>query len=223
MRILALDTSSEFCSVALWQDGEMLSRIELVGQKHSEVLMQMLDELLRTTEVKLAQLDGIAFGAGPGSFTGVRIACGVAQGLALGADVPVLGISTLLALAQASEHNKVITALDARMGEVYFAAYQKQSGQWHTVHEPTLCLPQAAPSLEGNGWAGVGSGFAAHGAALAMRYAGQIEQMSASLMPQASAMAQLAAPIFATGQGIDAALAMPIYLRDKVALKSCER
>lgn len=223
MRILALDTSSEFCSVALWQDGGITTRIAQVGQRHSELLLQMLDELLSTAEVRLAQLNGIAFGAGPGSFTGVRIACGVAQGLALGADIPVLGISTLLALAQASGQAKVIAALDARMSEVYFAAYQQQGEQWRTVQEPTLCLPEAAPSLEGNGWAGVGSGFAAHGVALATRYSGQIEQTNFSLMPQASAMAQLAAPMFAAGQGLDAALAMPIYLRDKVALKTCER
>ena len=124
MRILALETSTEYCSVALWQDGAIVERCELVGQKHSELLMEMLDGVLREANITLAQLDGIAFGAGPGSFTGVRIACGVAQGLALGADLPVVGICTLAALAQASGYEKVIATLDARMAEVYHAAYE---------------------------------------------------------------------------------------------------
>jgi tRNA threonylcarbamoyladenosine biosynthesis protein TsaB len=102
MRILALDTSTEYCSVALWQDGVVVERCELVGQKHSETLMAMLDALLFKARVKLEQLDGIAFGMGPGSFTGVRIACGVTQGLALGANLPVVGVCTLEALAEAS-------------------------------------------------------------------------------------------------------------------------
>ena len=223
MRILALEASTEYCSVALWQDGNIASRCELVGQKHSEVLIEMLDELLRAEDVTLAQVDGIAFGMGPGSFTGVRIACGVAQGLALGADLPVVGICTLHALAQASGRDKVIAALDARMAEVYHAAYERRGDTWVTVCEPSLCLPQAAPQVAGSGWFGAGSGFAAHGAALAERYAGQLAGSDAQAVPQASAIAMLAAPLFAAGQGVDAAQAIPLYLRDKVALKTSER
>jgi len=223
MRILALETSTEYCSVALWQDGTVLDRCELVGQKHSEILIEMLDALLCEAGVKLAQLDGIAFGMGPGSFTGVRIACGVAQGLALGADLPVVGVCTLQALAQSSGRDKVIAALDARMGEVYHAAYEKREGEWVAVCEPSLCLPQAAPQVAGNGWSGVGSGFALHGAALNERYAGQLTGSDAKAVPQASAIAILAALRFAAGEGVDAAQAMPLYLRDKVAFKTCER
>jgi tRNA threonylcarbamoyladenosine biosynthesis protein TsaB len=102
MRVLALDTSTEYCSVALWQDGAVMARSELAGQKHSELLISMLEALLNEAGVKLAQLDGIAFGKGPGSFTGVRIACGTAQGLAFGANLPVAGVCTLEALAEAS-------------------------------------------------------------------------------------------------------------------------
>jgi tRNA threonylcarbamoyladenosine biosynthesis protein TsaB len=223
MRILALETSTEYCSVALWQDGAIVERCELVGQKHSELLMEMLDGVLREANVTLAQLDGVAFGAGPGSFTGVRIACGVAQGLALGADLPVVGVCTLQALAQASGHNKVIAALDARMAEVYHAAYEKRAGEWVTVSEPGLCLPQDVTQVEGTGWFGAGSGFAVHGAALGDRYAGQLAESDAQAVPQAGAIAQLAAVMFAAGQGVDAAQAMPLYLRDKVALKTSER
>ena len=223
MRILALEASTEYCSVALWQDGNIASRCERVGQKHSEVLIEMLDELLRGERVRLAQVDGIAFGKGPGSFTGVRIACGVAQGLALGADLPVAGVCTLQALAQTSGHDKVIAALDARMAEVYHAAYERRGETWVTVCEPSLRLPQAAPQVAGSGWFGAGSGFIAHGAALGERYAGQLAGCDAQAVPQASAIAVLAAPLFAAGQGVDAAQAMPLYLRDKVALKTSER
>lgn len=223
MRILALETSTEYCSVALWLDGVLHERCELVGQQHSVVLLPMLDGLLREAGMPLRDLDGIAFGAGPGSFTGVRIACGVAQGLAFGASLPVLGISTLLALAQASGRDKVIAALDARMAEVYCAAYERRDGEWLTVHEPALCLPQDMPCLEGGSWFGVGSGFLAHGDLLRACYAAQLAEVDAQAVPQAGAIAQLAAPLFAAGGGVDAAEALPLYLRDKVALKTSER
>ena len=223
MKVLALETSTEYCSVALWQDGVVTSKSEKVGQRHSELLMAMLDGVLAEAGIKLAQLDGIAFGAGPGSFTGVRIACGVAQGLALGANLPVIGICTLQAVAQGSGKNRVIAALDARMAEVYFAVYEKCEGAWLTVCAPCLCLPQDTPAVEGADWLGAGSGFAAHGTMLQARYDGQFGSIDASCVPQASAIAELAAPMFAAGLGLDAALAMPLYLRDKVALKTSER
>lgn len=223
MRILALETSTEYCSVALWQDGNVVNRSELVGQRHSELLMEILDNLLHEAGIKLTELDGIAFGAGPGSFTGVRIACGVTQGLALGADLPVVGVCTLQALAQAAGHDKVIAALDARMGEIYHAAYEKQAGSWVTICEPSLCFPQLAPQVQGSGWFGTGSGFAMYGAVLDDRYAGQIAGSDTLAVPQAIAIAEFAAPLFAAGQGMDAAHAMPFYLRDKVALKTSER
>jgi len=223
MKIIAIETSTEFCSVALWQDGVVTGKSENVGQKHSEVLMAMLDSVLKQAGVKLAQLDGIAFGAGPGSFTGVRIACGVAQGLALGANLPVIGICTLQAVAQGSGKDKVIAALDARMAEVYFAVYEKRDGKWIAECAPCLCLPQDTPAVDGSGWLGAGSGFAAHGQVLQARYDGQLVAIDATCVPQAGAIAELAAPMFAAGLGLDAALAMPLYLRDKVALKTSER
>ncbi|MDD5384759.1 MAG: tRNA (adenosine(37)-N6)-threonylcarbamoyltransferase complex dimerization subunit type 1 TsaB [Gallionella sp.] len=223
MRVLALETSTEYCSVALWLDGVIISRCELVGQKHSELLMAMLDDVLKQAGVKLAQLDGIAFGMGPGSFTGVRIACGVAQGLAFGANLPVAGVCTLQALAEASGKPRVIAALDARMGEIYHAAYEKHDGAWIAVSEPCLCKPEEAPQVPGNDWFGAGSGFAVHGAVLNRRYAGQLQGADDAAVPQATAIAALGAAQFIQGRGADAAEALPLYLRDKVALKTCER
>ena len=223
MKILALETSTEYCSVALWQDGITLARNELAGQKHSEMLMPMLDALLQDAGCGIRDMDGIAFGSGPGSFTGVRIACGVAQGLALGADLQVAGISTLLALAEGSGHARVIAALDARMGEIYCAAYEKQGEGWMEVFVPCLCKPEEAPAVTGGGWFGAGSGFAAFSDSLQKRYAGQLAGMDADAVPRAEHIAALGALRFAGGLGMDAASAQPFYLRDKVALKTAER
>ena len=223
MRILALETSTEYCSVALWQDGAVIERCELIGQKHSEVLIEMLNELLCAADVKLTQLDGIAFGMGPGSFTGVRIACAVTQGLAFGANLPVVGVCTLRALAETASQPRVIAALDARMGEIYHAVYEKHDDLWTTVSEPCLCKPEDAPLMMDENWFGAGSGFAAHGAALQARYAGQLRAADGTLIPQAAAIAALGAAQFKLGCGVDAAEALPLYLRDKVALKTSER
>ena len=223
MNILALDTSTEYCSVALWCDGAVMEHFELAGQKHSEMLIAMLDALLEDAGIKIKQVDGIAFGKGPGSFTGVRIACGAAQGLALGANIPVFGVCTLEALAEASGKQRVIAALDARMGEVYHAAYEKHDDVWTTVSEPCLCKPEDAPAVPGDDWFGTGSGFAMHGAALGQRYAGQLLGTDGAAVPQAAAIAALGATQFKLGRGVDAAEALPLYLRDKVALKTSER
>jgi tRNA threonylcarbamoyladenosine biosynthesis protein TsaB len=228
MKLIALETSTEYCSVALWQNGAVSERCELVGQKHSEVLIAMLDALLRDAGITVKQVNGIAFGKGPGSFTGVRIACGVAQGLALGADVSVVGVCTLKALAEASGKDKVIAALDARMGELYLAAYEKRNGEWVTVIEPCLCKPGDAPQVPGNSWFGAGSGYAVNpssssGQALSQHYGKQLLGTDALAVPQAGAVAQIAAIEFARGNAVDAALALPLYLRDKVALKTSER
>ena len=223
MKILALETSTEYCSVALWHDGAVSERCELVGQKHSEMLLAMLDALLLDAGLEIRDMDGIAFGKGPGSFTGVRIACGAAQGLALGANLEVVGVCTLEALAQASGRDKVIAALDARMGEIYLAAYEKHEDAWTTVIAPRLCKAEDAPLLTDSAWYGVGSGFAVNGDVLQARYGEQLCAVDAQVVPQAGAVAQLAAIEFAKGNALDAALALPLYLRDKVALKTCER
>ncbi|MDO8465212.1 MAG: tRNA (adenosine(37)-N6)-threonylcarbamoyltransferase complex dimerization subunit type 1 TsaB, partial [Gallionella sp.] len=123
----------------------------------------------------------------------------------------------------ASGKPRVIAALDARMGEIYHAAYEKRDGSWVGVSEPRLCKPEGAPEVPGNGWFGAGSGFAVHGKALSERYAGQLQGMDGATVPQAAAIAALGAAQFAQGRGKDAAEALPLYLRDKVALKTHER
>lgn len=223
MNFLALETSTEHCSVALWRGGGVTSRCELAVQKHSEMVIAMVDALLKDAGFTIRDMGGIAFGKGPGSFTGVRIACGVAQGLALGIDRKVVGICTLEALAEASGKNKIIAVMDARMGELYLAAYEKTEGEWMTVVEPCLCKPEDAPLVEGDDWFGAGSGFAVSGDALHARYGDRLSGIDAKAVPQAAAIAVLGAVQFSRGRGMDAAEALPLYLRDKVALKTSER
>lgn len=223
MKILALDTSAEFCTLALWLDGDVIVGEERAGRKHTELVLPMLQRMLAESGLGLGQLDGIAFGAGPGSFTGLRIACGVAQGLALGAGLPVVGVSTLEALAESAGRPQVIACLDARMGEIYHAAYRREDQAWRTVAAPSLCLPQDAPQVPGGDWIGCGSGFDAYSDVLRARYHGRLVQVIPGRAPHAREMARLAVPRFAAGEGQDPALAAPVYIRNKVALKESER
>lgn len=190
---------------------------------HSQLLLPMVDELLRRHAVVLKDLDGIAFGCGPGSFTGLRIACGVTQGLAFGAGVPVVGVSTLLALAEAAQSERAVCCLDARMGEIYHAAYMREDGEWRAVHEASLCTPDAAPPLPAGAWTGCGSGFAAHEQALASRYAECLSEIRPEAYPHAREIARLGAHELEQGNGVPAEQALPVYIRDKVALRSDER
>lgn len=222
MRLLALDTSTEYLSVALRVGGETLSRDLHAGQQHSDLVLPLVQTLLSEAGLALRELDCIAFGQGPGTFTGLRIGCGVAQGLAFGAEIPVAPVSTLLALAEGSREERVIACLDARMGEIYHAAYVREGTQWRTVHGPSLCAPDGAPPLDGGRWAGVGSGFSVHHGALSSRYAGQLKRVDGTLFPHAADIAALAE---AAGPAawVAAEDAAPVYLRDKVALKMNER
>ena len=223
MKILALETSTELCSAALWCDGTMDAREIVAGQRNSELLLPMVEQLLAAHGVNVRDLTGIAFGSGPGAFTGVRIACGVAQGIAFGIDVPVAGVGTLLALAEASGAQRVVCCLDARMGEVYHAAYEKRADGWDEVHAPGLYKPAAVPELPGGAWSGCGSGFAAFRDELAARHAGSVERVIEDLVPHAREIAALAARQFASGGAVDAADALPLYVRNKVALRVDER
>lgn len=201
----------------------MLNREVLAEQRHSALILPMIRQVLEEAGLNLTQLDGIAFGAGPGSFTGLRIACGVAQGLALGAGLPVAGICTLEALAHEAGGSNVIAALDARMNEIYHAAYKKTPDGWQAVSKPALCLPRDAPVVPGKNWRGCGSGFDRYGRELRARYEGVVSDMVTGMRPHARAMAQLAVTAFGKGQVIDPADAAPFYIRDKVALKENER
>ena len=223
VKILALETSTELCSAALWLDGKVDAREVVAGQRNSELLLPMVDALLAANQLTARDLDGVAFGAGPGAFTGVRIACGVAQGIAFGIEVPVAGVGTLLALAQASRATHVVCCLDARMGEVYHAAYEKRGDDYSEVHAPGLYKPAAVPALPDGEWAGCGSGFAVYRSELMARYAGRVERVIEGLAPHAREIAVLAARRFARGDTVDAADAAPLYVRNKVALRVDER
>ncbi|MCC6533893.1 MAG: tRNA (adenosine(37)-N6)-threonylcarbamoyltransferase complex dimerization subunit type 1 TsaB [Burkholderiales bacterium] len=218
MKILALDTSTEYCSAALWCDGAVATEAVHAGQRHTELLLPMVDRLLGDAALALGALDAIAFGAGPGSFTGLRIACAVAQGLAFGADLPVVGIGTLLALAEASGAQAAVCCLDARMREVYFAAYRRAAGSWQSVHAPALYAAAQVPVLSAGLWTGCGNGFRVHGEALAHRLGAALATVSPASVPHARDIATLAAAELARGGGRPPHEALPIYIRDKVAL-----
>ncbi len=223
MKILALDASTENLSLALWLDGEVHAIDEHAGQTHSQIILPRIRTLLDEARLEMSDLEGIVFGAGPGSFTGLRISCGVAQGLAFGAGLPVFGVSTLLALAQAAGHEKVIACLDARMGEVYLAAYQKTLAGWQEVSAPGLYKPDSLPEIAGADWLGAGSGWDAYHEALLSQYQSQCSSWLPKRFPTASAMAELAAPEFMAGRGLPAAQAAPVYIRNKVAFTTSER
>ncbi|HXU41735.1 MAG TPA: tRNA (adenosine(37)-N6)-threonylcarbamoyltransferase complex dimerization subunit type 1 TsaB [Burkholderiales bacterium] len=207
MRFAALETSTDWCSVALWVDGEIHALERRTPNRHSEHVLPMLESLTK----QAGRLDAIAFGAGPGSFTGLRIACGVAQGIAFAHGLPVLGVSTLEATAEEAGAPRVVACLDARMREVYYAALEKREHGWQEVIAAQCVAPAEAPQAPGDGWVGAGNGFAAYGDF-------GLRKVFPEVHPTAAAVARLAAPRLAAGEGVDASLAVPLYLRDKVAL-----
>ena len=222
--ILAIETSAELASCALLVGDTVLERATAGVRTHSQSILPMVQELLREAGIALADCDAIAFGAGPGSFTGVRTACGVAQGLAYGANLLVLPMMTLAAMAEAcrarSGASEVLAVLDARMGEVYWAQY-RFDGAWQTVVAPTLSAPQAVAPLAVAGLQACGNGFEAYADAFADQpfAAGALP----AIAPHAREMALLAVAALAAGDGVPAAQAQPIYLRNKIAFTTAER
>lgn len=231
--ILAIETSSELASCALFNSeaansaasSSVIARESAGVRTHSQSVLPMVQELLQEAGVKLADCDAIAFGAGPGSFTGVRTACGVAQGLAFGAGLPVLPMVTLAAMAEACRTrtgaSEVLAVLDARMNEVYWAQYRYVDGGWTAVCEPALCAPQDVAPQPVDGLAACGNGFAAYPEAFIGKdfAAGAIGDM----LPHAREMAVLGVGALAAGLALPADQAQPIYLRNKVAYTSAER
>ena len=218
MRFAAIETSTEWCSVALYIDGEIAGAERRAGHRHSELALPMLEGLFKSRKMQVENLDAIAFGAGPGSFTGLRIACGLAQGLALPGNLPVIGIPTLEAMAEECGTDRVVACLDARMREVYYTALEKAGGRWREVVPVQCVAPDAAPPPPGEGWVGCGNGFAAFPGFLRNK----MTSVKPEIHPSALAVARLAAPRLAAGEGVDAGAAAPLYIRDKVALTAQE-
>jgi tRNA threonylcarbamoyladenosine biosynthesis protein TsaB len=223
VKILALETSTDFCSVSLLVGDDIHSTGEDAGQRHSELLLPMVDEVLRGADLKVSDLDAIAFGAGPGSFTGLRIACGVAQGLAFAVDGRCIPVSSLEALAQASGGSGVVVCTDARMGQVYHAAFERDGTGWREVLSPSLCSPDALPELPEGAWLGCGSGFDRYPQIMAGAYRTRVEQVRTGMLPHAREIALLGAQYLAAGRSVPGAEAAPVYVRNKVALTMKEQ
>ena len=222
MNLLAIETSTELCSVALLRDDELFVEEAIAENRHSEMLVPMLRRLLERARLRAADMDAFGFGQGPGSFTGIRIACGVVQGLAFAARRPVVPVPSLLALAEQSNEGRVIAALDARMDEVYLAAYSRNGADWDEVIAPRLAARGSLPPLPGPRWAASGSGFDRFDW-LREAYRGSVEMRFEGDLPRAGAVARIAVRRLARGGGVAAEMAAPLYLRDKVALTTEER
>jgi tRNA threonylcarbamoyladenosine biosynthesis protein TsaB len=222
MNCLALDTATEACSVALSWQGQQNQRFAICPQQHSQVLLTMVDDILREQKASLSELDCLAFGRGPGSFTGVRIATGMLQGLAFGSGKPVVGVSTLAAMAQQAIQvhgvKQVFCAIDARMGEVYFAHYQAVDGLAHLVNAELIVPPEQADLLitDDVDAMGVGTGWAAYAALNSKQTLKIAEDI---LYPAAEFMLPLALAELNAGQAKSVMEIEPVYLRDTVTWK----
>lgn len=218
MLFLALESSTDAGSVALWRDGHVTERHCAPGQPSSATILPLVAEMLAEAGLGFADLEAIAFGAGPGSFTGLRVACGVAQGLAFAHGLPVLPVGTLEAMAADVPASRVVVCLDARMSEVYYGFFVDGVALGPVGVHP----PAAVPLPEGGGWVAAGNALAAY-PALSERLLPCVDALQPEILPRASAVARLAAPRLARGEGIDAAEAVPVYVRDKVAFTTAER
>lgn len=225
MRILAIDTATEACSVALWDNGKTYAHFELCPREHTQRILPFVQSVLNQGHVSLSDIDVLAYGRGPGSFTGVRIGIGIAQGLALGAALPMAGISTLATMAQAAWRKagatRVLCAIDARMGEVYWAEYQRNAdGCWEGEATERVCKPEQVTErlrqLDG-AWFSVGTGWEAW-PEMAKESGLQVTSAGVSL-PEAEDMLPLAMQVVERQQTVAVEHAEPVYLRNEVAWK----
>lgn len=228
MKLLAVETSTDACSAALFIDGEISEKFALAPREHTKLILPMIDELMAEAQLKPQQLDAIALSRGPGSFTGVRIAGGVVQGIAFGADLPVVPVSTLAAIAQDffNKHEAAelsFTAMDARMDEIFWGVYLRNPlglAELIGAEAVTPAMDIVFPDRSGFG---VGSGWGVYAEQLSNRLGNRLLGMDVQVWPRAAAIAQLGAYGFANGLAVAVEQAMPVYLRDKVAKKQSER
>lgn len=221
MKLLALDTATDACSAAAYGDDIIHARFELAPRGHAQLLLSMVNEVLAEAGWALSDLDAVAFGCGPGSFTGLRIAAATAQGLAFGAGLPIVAVSSLGALAQTAfaVHGvrRSAAAFDARMNEIYFGAYEiDANGLARPAQQERVCPPEAALLPDGGSWTGVGAGWAVYESRLLARLGDRIERIHAAVYPRAQDVAVLAAFGFSRGEAVSAEAAVPVYLRDRV-------
>jgi tRNA threonylcarbamoyladenosine biosynthesis protein TsaB len=222
LNLLAIETSTELCSAALLRGDELFTEEALAPNQHAERLAPMVRHLLSRARLSTADMDAFAFGQGPGSFTGLRIACGMAQGLALGAARPVVPVPSLMALAEQANASRVLVGLDARMGEAYLAAYSRMGGDWQAAIEPGLFPQGSLPALPGRDWVATGSGFDAFDW-LRGAYSAQVSHRVEGDLPRAGAVVRIAARRLARGEAVAPEEAAPLYLRDTVAMTTRER
>ncbi|HJP99048.1 MAG TPA: tRNA (adenosine(37)-N6)-threonylcarbamoyltransferase complex dimerization subunit type 1 TsaB [Rhodanobacteraceae bacterium] len=232
MNILAIETATEACSVALFHGDALIDRSEMAPRRHAELVLPMAESLLAEAGITRGQLDAIAVGRGPGAFTGVRLAISVAQGLALALDVPVLPVSSLAALAMQAPDNgaAVLAAIDARRGEIYAGAFEKgtegtrsELDSLRPLFEECVVSAEALALPKARAWNVIGSGWQVHGRAIREHLPGAPLWADGRRYPQARDVARLAAPAFAAGKGVPPEQALPVYLRDKVALTLVEQ
>ena len=224
MRLLAFETSTEACSVAVYVDGQVHERFEVAPRRHTELALPWAEALLAEAGIARSQLDAIAVGRGPGAFTGVRLAIAVAQVIALALDLPVVPVSTLAALAMRAGGERRVAAIDARMGEVYLGTFARQAdGGLCALADEVVVAPDLAILPEAGGWIGVGTGFAAADGALRARFGDRLLEVDAAVLPHAADVATLAALAFARGEAQAPERIEPAYLRNNVALTIAER
>jgi tRNA threonylcarbamoyladenosine biosynthesis protein TsaB len=226
MKLLAFETATEACSVAVWIDGDMRERFEIAPRRHAELALPWAGQLLAEAGVAKSQLDAIAVGRGPGAFTGVRLAIAIAQGIALALDRPVVPVSTLAALAAGarSDATRVLAAIDARMGEVYSGAFERIGDDLAAVSTEAISSPGAVALPDGAGdWHGVGTGFAAGQDALQAHLGPRLASVDATALPRAADVARLAVAAFGRGVALPPERVEPAYLRNNVALTLVEQ
>ena len=227
MKLLAVETATEACSAALMINGEITEQFCLTANGHSKLILPMVDSLLVDAGLQPSDLDGLAFGCGPGSFTGVRIATGIIQGIAFALDLPIVPVSNLAVVAQDffdhNPENLAFVAMDARMNEIYWGIYQRNTSGFAELLGKEAVLPANEVEFPDMSGVGIGSGWKVYYQELLTRLSHRVIRYEVDNLPRARAVVRLGAEGFKQGLAVAVEDAMPVYLRDKVAKKEFER